>query len=58
MKIFIFVFIFIFSIIVFLKTFLYGLYEIKSRKNWIPGIIIIIIAFICLIGVNMVIKIR
>lgn len=38
------IFIFLFSIIIFFKTVLYGIYEIKTNNNKFGGSIIIIIS--------------
>ena len=52
------IFILLFSIVVFSKTLFYGIYEFKNRKNYFGGIIIFLIAIICLIGPNIIMQIR
>jgi hypothetical protein len=52
------VLILILSIIIFIRTTSYGLYEIKENNNKPAGIIVIIIASISLIAPNIVMFIR
>ena len=44
------------SIYIFLQVFIYGIYEIKTEKNKIAGISMIIISFICLVFTAIVIN--
>lgn len=39
----------IISIFVFLKTFFYGIYELKTNKNKLGSVFVFIFAFICLL---------
>lgn len=49
--------IFILSIFIFLKTFYYGLYEIK-QNNKTGGSFVILLSFISLIGPNIIMLFR
>lgn len=51
-------FIFVLSLFIFIKTFSYGIYEIKKNSNIIAGVITIIIASISLILPNIIIYIN
>lgn len=48
----------ILSIIIFIKTFSYGLYELKTNKNKTAGITLFSFAFLALIFPNLIIFIR
>ena len=39
---------FLFSLFIFIKTIYYGIYELKTNKNILGGLIIIIISFVIL----------
>ncbi len=51
-------FIFVLSLFIFIKTFSYGIYEIKKNSNIIAGVTTIIIASISLILPNIIIYIN
>lgn len=53
-----FIIIIILSIIIFLKTLNYGIFEIKKNSNTIGGITVIILAIISLIFPNIMVYIR
>lgn len=48
----------ILSIMIFIKTFSYGLYELKTNKNKTAGITLFSFAFLALIFPNLIIFIR
>lgn len=52
------IFIVILSIMIFMKTFSYGLYELKNYKNKIAGITLFIFSILSLISSNLIVFFR
>lgn len=52
------VIIFILTLWIFIKTFSYGLFEIKSNNNKIGGTVVIILGFVSVIFPNLVLYIK
>lgn len=48
----------ILSIIIFIKTFSYGLYELKNSKNKTAAVTLFAFAFLSLISPNLIVFIR
>lgn len=55
---FMLVLILVISIYIFLRLFIYGIYEIKENQNKVAGISMMIISVVCLIAPTVIVLLR